>query len=406
MTTLTQKFEALEQLLATNQTALMNILGQILEQLGGAPPEATTTLQDVVEAVNSVEVRVAQGNAVLNNIANYSSQISTNTGLTAARSATTATNTGAILQFLQTTDFCCGDGPPALFPPPLSDTPIANTPARCQNTQLMVDIIHSILTYYQSLIDAPVAPTTQQIADIYSGDERLANCPKPSQVELATMLAAIMGGKNAGVNDLPSAFSAQMGDLIIGLFAVDTAQEGWETWTTVIQGGVSSPARRELMTAAVYNGLFNCLFSDTSGLDGSAYQGDLCGEVVIECQTASSILVAVTPANGYPNRNQIVFGNLGPVAALELGPGLFYTSDPPAVMTENISGGTINYVDGRCRIVYGVSGVSSFVQVVSIPGDFFELPLGINYLILDDWQDVGLGGSGPFSVEFCPGEPA
>lgn len=406
MTNLSQKFDELEAQLADYQTATAAILNSILAALGSPPTPAVATLDDVLEALNLLQVNM-QGLAL--NQLNGNSQLAlirnTNSAML-AQLQSIANSTASTLQFMLTNDWCCTGSTGDPITPPLSTIPSINEEERCQKAQLVADVWVALIDRFDTLINQTGPSTIQQVYTQYDINA-LISAPKPSHSELSTLAYAINGARDAGLSNLGGlalSFKQQFRDI---LFSSTTAQEARQNIISWTQQHFGDPFTRDIMGFTINNGLLNLVYLDGAReLDATAYNGFLCSEITVSCfsQTSSSGIVA-TPDNGYANRHHVILPGMDVIDSIEYAPGLFVSYNIPVIMVSGFQGGTIYQKVGRARIVWGIAGESTNFASVSTAGSYVTIPGGAEYLIIDDFLAENTPGTGPFEVTFCTSEP-
>jgi hypothetical protein len=406
MTNLSGKFDELETQLADYQTAMMGVLNQILSALGSSPPPTNSTLDDVVSALNLINVNI-QGLAL--------NQLNTNTQLGLIRNILSAsgntlgqlsTNTHSILQFMLTNDWCCTGSTGDPITPPLGTNPSVDEEDRCKKAQLVADVWVAIIDRFDALLNQ-TGPTPIQTVYTQYDITVLGSAPKPSHSELSTLAYAINGARDAGLSNLGGlalSFKQSFRDI---LFSSVTAQEARQNIVSWSMGHFNDPFTRDIMALTINNGLLNLVYADGSReLDTTGYDGFLCSEITVSCISQTSIGgVSATPSNGYSPRYQLVIPGLDVVDTIEYAPGQFASYSEPVVMVSGIAGATIYQKVGRARVVYGNAGQNTTFASISTAGSYVQIPSGADYLIIDDFMAENTPGSGPFEVTFCTPEP-
>lgn len=399
---LTSKFTQLEELITTQHGEVIDALNSILVALGSPPVGGGTTLDDVVSAIGTTNNTLSD---VLTAIATTNSRLNTvnaNLGYSNSYITSIKSDTGELLTLLQDTDFCCGQSNNPALSPPLSGIDVIQDETLCKVAQQAVDTAISLIVYLEQLAASNLELTIDLIAQAFSQEPRLSNCPSISQEELGTLLLAVQGVRDNNITGIEDTIFNTKVTYYSLLYDNLNAQDARLAWDAQIVLDYMGQHERAIATGVLYDGFLNCIYSTPSGLDGAGYDGTVCGEITIDCMTTSSTVVSASPSSGYPNRQQAWFEVFSPVATLELGPGINAVYGEACIMTgSGFVPGRLTSISGRFRVVSGVSGVSMFIDDVP-DGDFVAVRDGINYMTIDDFVQPDTGGSGAFTVQWCP----
>lgn len=404
---LRDKFNDLKDLLAEQHGQTIAKLDEILEGLGVVP---TTTLADVVTAINALGDKLNTGNSRLLSIDNTVHILSLNLETMLQNNSLNAQRILAALSLLDP----CRPCDIAIEIPIIGVTPTPINTTHCQRMQFLLDMIRRLLVKLDSLVRAGVEPSitiiTRAIENVFQGIISPADLVPPSLPELSylivgliTYAATVFFGGQIPVQD---AYDLISDELLPLLYAADSAAAGREAYINYVDNAPGlTNVQKQLIKAAAYVGLFNYVYDSQSLLDVSDYDGMLCGGggEVEDCITISSETVSVLPAYGYQYRQMAIFPTKNPQAYVEWPPSSS-TTDPPAVHFGSFTNQIINRISGRIRIVYGTAGVNIHSAVLdSNTQQWFAIPEWADYVMFDDATGVeNQPGTGAFSVEWCP----
>jgi hypothetical protein len=292
MTTLLEKFEALETQLSTQNTALQNALDSILTALGAPPPTATVTLADTLAMMvalnnNVIGMAIANGTyhaAVLEALG----QLSTNTDLMITNNSLNAQRMLAMM--VQVSCPCPSDAPLLDNPLDVTPTTLADE-AKCRRIQYFLSV-------FGALVD--------EIANYASTGAALTSAALVELVTTAVTAAALTGGEVGAVAGPPGivvgAIVAALGTLaaLVGsayiytlsiqwhqaplgaqlqaaLYSADNAEAGTAAFYAVINAsGVLDTVFKPVLNVLWWNGWSNDIYSGVPTVDDSAFDGTIC----------------------------------------------------------------------------------------------------------------------------------
>jgi hypothetical protein len=402
VTNLTDKFEALEAQIASNQTALVTKLDAIIAALEGMGTPPQYTLADVLESLSEVIIAIQglaanqlDGNTQIGQVRGSLSSLS---GLISSGNTTR----NSILQFLTTNNWCCTESPWEDFPVPLTTTPSTDDEGRCKRSQRAADIIIDAIDGFDVLLQQVGPTTSNDVYAVYQIIRDTGPTYAPTGNELSHMAFAINNARSAGLSNIGGlvfSFKTELFNTIYSSTSAANARQNLVSWSQM-RGG--DPFTSEILAFAGWNRLLNMVFDDGDRvLDVTGYDENVCSGITTGCVSTSSITVDVTPSNGHSPRQQAVFGSMGAVDTIEFLPGLFAEYSEPVVMTTGFQGGRIYYKQGRVRVVYGNAGMNNHEFSISQPNSWVEIPGDADFLILDDDNGQNQPGTGPFEVTFC-----
>ena len=404
---LKDKFNDLKDLLAQQHGAVIEKLEEILEGLGVVP---TTTLADVVSAINALSNKITTTNSRLASIDSGVYVLSTNLETMLQNNSLNAQRILSALALLDP----CRPCDLAVDVPIIGVTPTTIDEDHCLRMQFLLDMIRRLLVKIDSLIRSGVEPSitiiTTAISNVFQGIVNAADLVPPSIPELSylivgmiTYAAAIFFGGQLPVQE---AYDLVSDELLTLLYAADSAAAGREAYVNYIDNAPGlTNVQKQLIKGAAYVGLFNFVYDSQSLVDLSDYDETLCGGggEVEGCITISSETVSVLPAYGYQYRQMAIFPTKNPQAYVEWPPSSS-TTDPPAIHIGNFANNIINRISGRIRIVYGIAGTNIHSAVLdSNTQQWFAVPEWADYIMFDDATGVeNQPGTGAFTVEWCP----
>lgn len=404
---LRDKFNDLKDLLAEQHGQTLAKLDEILEGLGVVP---TTTLADVVTAINALGDKVNVGNTRLLSIDNTLHIMSINLETMLQNNSLNAQRILAALSLLDP----CRPCDLAVDVPIIGVNPTPIDISHCLRMQFLLDMIRRLLVKLDSLVRAGVEPSitiiTRAIENVFQGIVNAADLVPPSVPELSylivgliTYAAAVFFGGQLPVQD---AYDLISDELLALLYAADNAAAGREAYINYVDTAPGlTNVQKQLIKGAAYVGLFNFVYDSQSLIDLSDYDETLCGGggEIEGCITIASETVSVVPAYGYQYRQMAIFPTKNPQAYVEWPPSSS-TTDPPAVHFGNFANNIINRISGRIRIVYGIAGTNIHSAVLDHnTQQWFAVPSWADYIMFDDATGVeNQPGTGAFTVEWCP----
>lgn len=402
MTDLTGKFTDLKAALEGNHTETLTKLDDIIAALQPIPPSGAT-LQDVIDVLEVIQTGV-QGttNAVLSGNASLL-LIRNSLGSLVTLQSTANSTLAAMLNFFTTNDWCCTGPIGSPNAPPLTTTPSTDDGFRCQKAQLGADLWVEIIDLFDVLLSGVGPTTVLEVFTAYQNVMLVHSVPNPSQPELSLITYTINRAREAGLSNmggLAFSFREELSNVLYTSTNASLARQNIISWS---QSHFGDPFTRDIMAYTLHNALLNEIYLDSGrNLDASGYATGVCDVINTGCIATASTAVSVTPSFGHSPRQQAVFATMGPLlSVVESSPGLTVTYGEPVVMTSGFQGGRIYYKSGRVRVVYGIQGVTGFEFPLTQPGNWVEIPLDADFLILDDSMYPSTTGTGPFEATFC-----
>jgi hypothetical protein len=292
MTTLLEKFEALETQLTTQNTALQNALDSILTALGAPPPTATVTLADTLAmmvALNNNVIGMAIANGSYHaSVLELLALINTNTDTMITNNSL---NAQRMLAAILATACPCETTRP-LLPAPLDVTPTALVDeAKCRRVQFYLAVfgawLESIANYgatgaditgdvLQGLLVAAGAAAGLTA----TGAEIGAALGIPGAVVgaiVGAIIAAIYAFGGSYLVEQANIFNSPLvqEQMIDALYTATNADAGNAAFGTVVA------AHFDVIPSAVLNLLWysawsNDLYSGTPEVDDSSFDGFIC----------------------------------------------------------------------------------------------------------------------------------
>lgn len=311
MSDLQAKFEAFESQVGTQHTEVIEALNTIITALGAPPPGPTTTLADVVAAIETTNSILASfhsdNNSNLISIFNLLDTINNNNSLNAQR---------LLAAFYQS--MCPCDPTAPVLPPPLSELPLsADDIERCQRIQYFLDIFVGYTIDTGVYVDNTGSISSFQVnnllqihlldLDITTGELR-ANIPTSTRDSIANTINSGVGTIGAiAVNT--GLFEAMTNPDVLealrqGLYAVDTAAAGIPAFNDALDSipGIDSTTQG-ILSALFYSGWANDIYSDVPEVDASMYDGEVCAPPVeptgpVLLWSGASVLLTKTTDDG------------------------------------------------------------------------------------------------------------
>lgn len=344
-----QRLAALETALAARHTETTNQLTSILQALGAPPPGPTTTLADVVTAIQA-------GNALLTDIKQLLTDIHLDTmsmdlklltirnqqtddsaRIESIRLNTQATNTN-VLQVAANTELigteaytsrlrltelksalgmpigdatttvlgylgslqyavpriydaiwatsCCENLPTSL-PPALGVNPITVNATHCQRVQYFIDEIAA--ESYRRIGEAAAAAGALSVAVVAA---LLALPSGGSSLAIVAGTSLIASGSSIGAYMISTEFdSALRIQLRQALYAAETPAEAKAAWDATIAANDAPAAIRAIWNWYPFNGNFNDLYDPAVIWDVGAYDGNVCAPAGPEIIEGTAVLI-------------------------------------------------------------------------------------------------------------------
>lgn len=315
MTTLEEKFEALETQLSDQQTAIINALDSILTALGAPPPGPTTTLDDVITALT-------QTNTILNGIREdngtfYAAMLDVS-GLINTNTDTIITNNSLnaqkfIAAILSTACACPTDAP--LLAPPTDVTPTSLVDeAKCRRIQFYLSVFGDWLTKIANYgsatgfvtgaaIDVLLANAITAAGIVATGAEVGAAGGPPgivigAVVSLIVLAISVYGG--SVLVDYANQFNAptMQHALLEAMFAATNADEGYTAFKTTILAHMDAiPA--QIIYTLWWSAWSNDVYSGVPTVDDSAFDGSICVPRLIDITTCTTYTAESITTSGH-----------------------------------------------------------------------------------------------------------
>jgi len=411
---LEDKFSELQQLLADQQTAIVNALDSILTALGAPPPTATVTLADTLAMMvalnnNVIGMAIANGSyhaAVLEQL----ELLNTNADTMITNNSLNAQRTIAAIY----ATFCECTTETPLLGPPLDVTPTSLVDeAKCRRIQYYLSVFGNWLNKIANYGASGAAITGGTIATLLSvaaldagliatGAEVGAVAGPPgivigAVVGLIAVAVYTLGG--SVLIDYANQFSdATLRDnMVQALFAANNADEGYVAFDTTLS------ASMETIPAAIIKALWwaawsNDIYSGTPTVDDSAFDGTICvdaSEVFPPTSGCVSFTSAITEQSVGSSIQAIAWPDgvyTSPMSASGADHDL--TADRTVFGASSIVNMWISSVP-NCHMYWEASGYPNF-EVTSTPA---QLPAtGGNFYTC-------VHATTPFTITICVEEP-
>ena len=334
-TNLEQKFDEFESQVATQHGELVTALNSILTALGAPPPGPTTTLEDVVTAIEATNALLtaihSDMNSYLLSIFNTLDTINNNASLNSQRILNT---------LLQTA--CPCDSTVPLLPPDLSTTPTsADDESKCQRIQYFIDLFAGWVIkvgVYVGEIGNISSFQVDNLLAIQLGDSGISTglladgVPTSVRDSIVGQITSAVASSGAeSVNE--GLFTAMTNpDNLEGmrqaLYGVDNAASGRTAFDDMLDSlvGLNEPYLTMIRTM-FYSAWLNDVYSDVPIVDASAYDGSIC----VPAGGCDTIVSSLVTANIGTEEEQEVHAYIWPSAfdPVSLRPdGVMLWSDP------------------------------------------------------------------------------
>jgi len=241
MTTLTEKFAALEELLVEQNTAILTALTAVNTALGGV----NTSLELIIE----------------NN----------------------AANTRYLLNAIGQIDPCKPCPLPALPIPPIDTTELPLNSSKCKRAQAMVHAIHTLLGYGDLMINGGIFTNPSAVYDaIGQAITALGNLdetPLPSwseTVEIAAAMAGYIGNNVVNGYSFLELFEPMEEELVSVIFAAPDADSARSAYEAYITAHTDPTYAIPIFNGFDYTALWNYYFDAGSTPELSGYSGTAC----------------------------------------------------------------------------------------------------------------------------------
>jgi len=252
MTTLTEKFTALEE--------------QLAAQAG--------TMEAYVDTVEAKLLQIANTLDTLNNNG--------------------ATNTRYLLAALGALDPCKTCPQPSLDVPPVSNIPLVPDDEQCKRVQALLHAISSIAAKFDILNNFGIGfnPTMLGTAfdEIITGLGEPSAVPSPSWAEMANMASQALAYATANFDtgiSLSTYFAPLVFDLRDAIYNTGSPLEGKSAYDSVISNSSVPYGANGLLQAIGYNALFSYYLDPANEINLAGYDGSSCAPPT-ECVTLLS----------------------------------------------------------------------------------------------------------------------
>lgn len=325
MTNLSGKFSSFEDQISSNHTEIMNALDTIATALGAPPPGPTTTLADVVTAIEAGNTILAgirsDMNTKLDAIFNTVDTINNNASLNAQR---------LLSVLLQTACPCDSDVP--ILPPDLGTTPTsADDIAKCQRIQYFIDLYRSWVVNVAAAIGNSGNISSFQINNLMQltlGDvgistgELKGGMPTSIRDGLVGQIGTAIAASSASAinTGLFTAITttANLEALRQALYGVTNASAGKAAADSAIDGLGLDPLIAGILKSMFYASWPNDIYSDVPIVDASAYDGEVCAPPSEGCTTlidatysGNNEVLHIEEWSGYVYYNVVVTASYG-----------------------------------------------------------------------------------------------
>ncbi len=298
-------------------------------------------MSDLTDKFNALETQLATQDAAmevaLTSINDALALIATDMELSLENAAT---NTRAILQALASLDPCaCGTTPTLVVPPPIT-TPIAANTELCQRIQAFLHTMQEIMTVLDVASTFSVGLNFSLISnsfnEVIAAIEGGSTVPAISFAEasqlLNDMINYVIGNLLVG-DTLSSLFSGQLLDLRDGMSAGTDAVSMQSLYNGVIDASSLPSYVKPVFKHAAYNDLYSFYFDPGTTPDLTGIDGSVCG--LTDCTSGTS-------------HTGVTTGGSGPLSVIILpspfnttNSGGFATWSENAVCTDPLNGWTI-----------------------------------------------------------------
>lgn len=286
MTDLTEKFTGFENLVSADHTEIMEALNSILEALGAPPTSPTTTLLDVVTAIESQTSAQATQHtalmALLTDIFNNTDLIITNNSLNAQ-----------LLLNSQYSTFCeCPtEAPLETLPLDVTPTSIVDE-AKCRRIQFYLSVFGNWLNRvanYGASGAAITGGTLTSLLSLVAADAGIV--ATGAEVGAAAGIPGVVVGAAVGLitavvytfgGSVLIDYANQFNDptlrdnMVQAMYAATNADEGYSAFKSTLLAGMDTiPA--EVIYTLWWTAWSNDVYSGSPVVDDSAFDGTICG---------------------------------------------------------------------------------------------------------------------------------
>ncbi len=344
MTTLTEKFTALEEQLSTENATIAGYIDTV-----------EAKLQLIADEIDTMSINAAA-------------------------------NTKALLGALSQSAACFPCPTPSIVVPPIGTTPIPINTEACQRSQAFLATIADILTAMDTLQSFNVIGTfnvlNDAISEVISGIAAGDTVPLPSFPETVQIVGTYVNyaGERlfSGVG-LMEQFSPLVATLRSALYAAGAPDSARSQYEAVIDGSSASSGAKFLFKAVAYTALYSYFFDDSTLPDLSGFDGGICTLPTGTCyEFELTLLHYSNGATLYGLAD--AFGPFTPVDTINTSSGPI-SSDVPCFFDGDASDWTCTLLSGACEFKYRAGDLSSsgLVSTTVLPGEAdppLQLPSG------------------------------
>jgi hypothetical protein len=303
MSNLEEKFEALEDILATQHTAIGAALDSILTALGEPPLGDTTTLSDIATGLSGL---LDELTGIRSDNSTFHAALLDTAGIINTNVETILNNNSLnaqrmIAAIYATSCPCTTDAP--LLAPPIDVTPTSLADeAKCRRIQFYLSVfgdwLSKIANYGSAtgfvtgaVLDTLLVNAITTAGIVATGAEVGAAAGPPGIVigaVLSLILLAISVYGGAELVNYANEFNAttMQSNLLAAMYAATNADEGYTAFKTTLLAGMSTiPA--EIIYTLWWTAWSNDIYSGTPEVDDSAFDGTICAPEA-ECVTFES----------------------------------------------------------------------------------------------------------------------
>jgi hypothetical protein len=386
MTDLSGKFTSLEDQLSTQHGEITTALDSILTALGAPPPGPTTTLADILAAMDQLIV-VCTG--IRTDMATQQTALLASTDLITTTLETLNSNQSLnaqrLLSAIGQIDPCKPCPTPSLGIPPIDATPQTVNEDHCKRMQALLYYLLKFTVKLDVLSSVGINFSTTVLKDAYDeviSEVGLTPAPQPSLSEFASQVGAGLAyvvSSAFAVNSLPSSFQTIDNEVLLPvLYAADNAAAGLAAYKSAVNGSSLPTPIKNMFTTMAYVSIFNYYYDPAQTVDTGGFDGTICNPSTTVCDNNSSSPFLTVNYHGYWTGTA-----LAPYLA-DVGPEVLLRHLAEYNVTV-VSGGTIEMVS--------FSGSGEAVVVRNAP---CIIPRGT----LTD-QYVYAQSAGPFVINIC-----
>lgn len=348
MTTLSEKFDALETQLAT------------IEAAADADRNVTNIkLQAIADMLDIINTNAAQ-------------------------------NTKYLLAALSQSAACFPCPTPSITVPPIGTTPSVVNSDHCKRAQAFVKTMHDIFTAMDTLQSFNVIGTfnvlNDAISEVISGIAAGDTVPLPSFPETTNIVGDFVsyaGERLFSGTSLMEQFGPLESSLIAALYASTTPEDAKTAYDGVISASSATNGAQLLFIASAYNALYSYYFDPSTLPDLTGYDGTLCGGGgCIEFDSVNVLL------GGSDNYQCLVW--VDPFTGTDHTPGGYTGSDNVWCLTD-LTGYTVNVLSGSVLIREGYTTS----PITKSTGESWT------FATSDGSSIISTSAAVPFTVEIC-----